>query len=156
MGPHRGFSRVDGDCFIYQILFGWFVGLIGWLLIRYDLSMIQESNGLPPELRPFFWDVEFESLNWESHRQFIIQRILESGDWQAIRRVWAIVGDEALRHFLISRQGRGLSPRQLRYWQAVLDLPANWVDKWIEQIQNGIWERRTSAWTFIAMDYLPS
>ncbi len=74
--------------------------------------MTAETNGLPLELRPLFGDVDFNSLNWGAHCPLIIQRILETGNWQAIRWLRSAVGDETLRHFLIPRQGKGLSPRQ--------------------------------------------
>jgi hypothetical protein len=37
-----------------------------------------------------------------------------------------------LARWLRERRGRGLDPRQMRYWQVILDLPAQEVDQWIE------------------------
>jgi len=101
--------------------------------------------GLPDFLRSLFWDVDFNRLNWDAHREYIAGRILESGNWNAIRWLWTTWGDDALRTYLLSRKGRGLSPPQLRYWQVVLDLPSDEVDEWIARLKTGIWEKRISG-----------
>ncbi|MFN3308686.1 MAG: DUF6922 domain-containing protein, partial [Anaerolineales bacterium] len=75
----------------------------------------QRNQSLPERLRALFWDVRFEDLNWESHRSFIVGRILERGAWQDIQWLRQTVGDEALCNYILDHKGKGLSPRQLRY-----------------------------------------
>lgn len=106
--------------------------------------MMTNSNpaGLPDFLRPFFWDVDFDRLDWDAHREYIAGRILESGNWNAIRWLRTTWGDDSLRAYLLTRKGRGLNPRQLRYWQVVLDLPSAEVDEWIDHLKATVWEKR--------------
>lgn len=98
---------------------------------------------MPEQLRALFWDVTFEDLSWDLHHDFIAARILERGSLQDIQWLRQYWGDSALRDFILIRQGKGLTPRQMRYWQLILDLPAEQVDRWIAQFRNSVWGRRT-------------
>lgn len=100
------------------------------------------SDPLPEQLRPAFWDVEFERLRWPADRDFITRRILSSGSWEAIRWLRATMGDQFLRRWLQNSQGIGLTPRQLRFWQLILALPEQEVDQWIAKAKNSSWEKR--------------
>ena len=97
---------------------------------------------LPDMLKPFFWDCDFSSLSWEQHGDFIIRRLLQSGSWQALRWLRAEVGDPELRRWIEQRHGSGLSPRQLRYWEIVLDLPHPKVTRWVRASTDQPWQRR--------------
>jgi hypothetical protein len=99
---------------------------------------------LPIFLKSHFWDTNFESLTWESYRDFIIRRILQSGSWQAILWLRAEVGDPELRQWIIQQRGAGLSPRQLRFWQVVFELPGHQVTRWIQAASANPWEKRLS------------
>jgi len=114
------------------------------LELKYTMTN-SDRTGLPEFLRSLFWDVDFNRLNWDAHREYIAGRILESGNWNAIRWLRTTWGDDALRAYLLSRKGRGLSPPQLRYWQVVLNLPSDEVDVWIARLKTGIWEKRISG-----------
>ncbi len=48
-------------------------------------------------LARLFWDVEFTSLNWDRHRDFIIQRVLSHGDLNALHWLRALVDDAELK-----------------------------------------------------------
>lgn len=98
---------------------------------------------LPEQLRALFLDVTFEDLSWDLHHDFIAARILERGSLQDIKWLRGHWGDIALRDYILNRRGKGLNPRQMRYWQLILDLPADQVDQWIAQFHNSVWGRRT-------------
>ena len=99
---------------------------------------------LPDSLAAFFWDCDFVSLSWQDHRDFMIRRILQSGSWDAITWLRAEVGDLELSHWIEGRRGAGLSPRQLRFWGVVLDLPRPKVTRWVRGFAARPWERRLS------------
>jgi len=94
------------------------------------------------ELKSLFWDVDLHTLSWEQHRDFVIKRILISGALSDLRWLRAKIGDDSLAAWIIDRNGRGLSPRQLRYWEAILDLPKDTVDRWVEASKTTIWGQR--------------
>lgn len=99
-------------------------------------------GSLPDFLKPFFWDVDFYTLDWQSDQNFIARRILQSGSWMAVSWLRSAWGDQELRSWLEAHQGSRLAPRQLRFWELVLDLPAQEVEQWIEGARNNPWGRR--------------
>ncbi len=100
------------------------------------------SDTLPEWLRPFFWDTDFNKVSWQDNRDYVIRRLLSSGTFDAMRWVLAEIGEEALRQWILQHEGRGLSSRQLRFWQAVLDLPGERVDAWLNSEGRRLWEGR--------------
>jgi hypothetical protein len=52
--------------------------------------------------------------------------------------------------------GAELSPRQLRFWELVLELPHRQVNAWLAATCRTIWDRRTQPWAFIAKSLEPS
>jgi hypothetical protein len=55
------------------------------------------------------------------------------------------VGDIDLGAWIRNRDGRGLDARQLRFWQTVLDLPPNDVDRWVQQSKENAWGGRSGS-----------
>jgi hypothetical protein len=108
-------------------------------------SMRQTSSPsatLPEAARAAFWDHDFDALDWREHRDFIIRRVLESGPWEAVVWLRAQLGDDELRAWIERHDGRPLSPQQLRFWQVILDLPAESVDAWLQSPGRTIWKER--------------
>jgi hypothetical protein len=97
---------------------------------------------LPNFLAPFFWDCDFAALSWEGQHDFIIRRLLQSGSWDALTWLHAELGDAELRGWIEQKRGAGLSPRQLRFWEVVLDLPRARVTRWVHAAAERPWERR--------------
>jgi len=93
-------------------------------------------------LRPLFWDYDFRDLNWEKDRDLITARVLASGTWEAVTWVRSRMGDRALRDWIERRRGRGLSPRQLRFWELILGLPRRQVTTWLTAEERKIWGER--------------
>jgi hypothetical protein len=85
---------------------------------------------LPEFLRQFFWDYQFDQLDWNTDRDLLIRRILTDGSWQAITWLRHKTGDDALRQWLIAHRGRGLHPRQLHFWSLALAIPNRQADSW--------------------------
>ncbi len=97
------------------------------------------SESLPERLRPLFWEYDFERLGWPADRELVIARILQNGGDDALAWLHRMVNDNELAQWLCNRRGQGLSPKQLRYWQAILDLPQREVDHWVEEAKAGPW-----------------
>jgi hypothetical protein len=95
-------------------------------------------------LAPIFWDVDVEQLSWKTNRDFIIRRVLTHGNMEMIRWLRVTLGNEELVRWLKKHDGAGLSPRQLRFWEVILDLPDRLVDGWIKKDADSIWRQRIS------------
>jgi hypothetical protein len=100
------------------------------------------SDRLPETLRPLFWDSDFEQISWQEHRDYVVRRVLSAGTWEAVCWLRARLGDAALRQWIEQHEGRGLNSRQLRFWEAVVDLPRSLVDAWLGSEGRRIWEGR--------------
>ncbi len=97
---------------------------------------------IPRRFQRFFWDTDPGGLRWETHRDWIVRRLLAEGDWDAVVWVRRTLGDKGLREWLLAAEGRGLEPRQLRFWQLVLDLPEEAVGEWLSGPARRAWDRR--------------
>jgi hypothetical protein len=115
------------------------------LFMRKPRSPIKEnkagSASLPAMMRPLFWEYNFRSLSWEKDRNLVVSRILSSGAWQTVCWLRTRMGDADLAQWIIRRRGRGLSAKQLRFWELVLDLPHDEVDVWLVNGDQTYWQR---------------
>ena len=93
------------------------------------------NEHLPEHLRPLFWDYDFERLGWPDSRDLVIARILQNGGDHAIRWLRQEVSDGEVSGWIRDSRGQGLDPRRLRFWQLVLPLPSEEVDRWIEDLR---------------------
>jgi hypothetical protein len=100
---------------------------------------------LPEPVKKLFWDLDPRSLRWDRDQEMIIGRILASGPWETVKWLRSAAGDEAIRGWIERHEGRGLSPRQLRYWQLILDIPRRRVDAWLKDERRQVWDRRTQT-----------
>ncbi|MDD3927579.1 MAG: hypothetical protein PHT33_13065 [bacterium] len=105
----------------------------------------QKRECLPEFLRDLFWDYDFDDLNWQDDRDLITLRVLASGTWDAVKWLRDMLDDRSLREWIISRQGRGLSPAQLRFWELKLRLSHKTVSVWIKLQCSGPWGGRNSS-----------
>ncbi len=101
-----------------------------------------ETQGLPRELKPLFWDCDFGRLRWEKDRDLVAGRILARGDWHAVRWLVEAMGKAGLRDWLCRRRGKGLDARILRFWELVLDLPHREVNAWLQEQAGLSWTDR--------------
>lgn len=97
---------------------------------------------LPAGVRALFWEYGERELSLERDRDFVIGRVLTAGDWDSVRWLRGAVGDAAIREYLNRTGGRQLSPRQLRLWQVLLELPEEAVERWLDTETRRIWDGR--------------
>ena len=91
------------------------------------------SQSMPEDLRPLFWDHDFDRLAWPADADFIIARVLQEGDDKATVWLQRQMSAAELATWIRAHQGRGLDPRRIRFWQLILDLPDNEVVTWIRE-----------------------
>jgi len=106
--------------------------------------MMRSGRKLPNLLRPVVWDYDFGRLRWENDQDLIIGRVLMAGSWPMIGWLRERMGDDALRAWIMRRKGRGLTPRQIRFWQVLLELPSDQVSDWLKATRQNPWNGRIS------------
>lgn len=99
----------------------------------------------PPSVRSLFWEYDVPELDWDEDRDLIIRRVLTEGTWDAIVWLRDRLGGATLRRWIEARFGDALSPRQLRFWELVLDLPSDRVDEWVDARRVSVWENRSAS-----------
>lgn len=104
-----------------------------------------QNEFLPDNIRGLFWDCDPATVSLTKHRSFVIGRILDHGDWNAVSWLRKEIGDEAIRDWLEQKQGGQLGPRKLRFWELILGLPDEMVEVWISRRRSSSWERRQST-----------
>ena len=78
---------------------------------------------IPTQIKKYFWDVKTDRLNDVEYPYFVIGRILEYGDENAVK--WMV---KKFQKSLIAKtlfKSRDLSPKSAEYWAATLGLPRN-------------------------------
>jgi len=103
------------------------------------------STEWPSSVRSLFWDYHVADLDWTADRDLVIRRVLSEGTWDAIQWLRDQLDDATLRAWILARSGDALSPRQLRFWEVVLDLPSERVDEWVASRRISPWANRVRS-----------
>ncbi len=78
------------------------------------------GQGLPPQLQPFFWDVDFQRLSIDEESYFIISRLLDRGDVPSVRFLFRTFSEEQMIHAI--KNSRALSRRSRQFWKIFFDM----------------------------------
>ena len=100
------------------------------------------SKPIPDHLHDLFWEYDISELSWDQYGDFVIRRVLSHGSWNQICWVRDEFGDQEIFRVIVANEGRSLSPRQLRFWELILDLPEADVERWLRDTRRQIWDHR--------------
>lgn len=70
-----------------------------------------------PAASKFFWGDDLSQLNWEKHKKYIIQTLLEKGDAEAIEWLMSVSSREEIKKILPSLK---LSAKSMSFWRLIL------------------------------------
>lgn len=82
-------------------------------------------TSLPPSLHKFFWDVDPKSVNPKKSPKYVINRLLDKGDLEAVRWVLRSFDKETIVETL--KTIRDFSPRAGYFWSRYLHIPVEEV-----------------------------
>jgi len=71
--------------------------------------------------KSLFWDIDFESLDYDTYANWVIERIFERGDVEDIRQCRRYYGDEKVREALLS--AKYISQNRIYLAAAVINEP---------------------------------
>ena len=97
---------------------------------------------LPAALLPLFWEYPSASLHWARDRDLVVGRVLSHGGWKQARLLRSRLGDAVILEWIVRRQGRGLSPQRIRFWELLVGIPAKLADAWVSDARRGSWGGR--------------
>lgn len=97
---------------------------------------------LPSFLKSYLWDIEPDTLDLSTHATFVIERLLDAGDEEAVRWLFATFPRHTIAD--VVKDSRRLSQRSAVFWSHILDLPADDVrclSKSFQKTSRVIWTR---------------
>ncbi len=81
------------------------------------------KNAIPAQIKKYFWDVKTDKLNPAEYPYFVIGRILEYGDTDAVKWMMGKFQESVIAKTL--QEDKNLSRKSAEYWAAILNLPKN-------------------------------
>ena len=107
-------------------------------LQRYALPM--HSAAIIRQLAPhLFWDVDAASLDPQSHRAFIIPRVMDRGDRPDVHAVWQYYGEAVIRDVLLNAPS--LDKKTIAFFSNQFDLPRDAFRAFRKRKELGTWDR---------------
>ena len=77
------------------------------------------ASSLPANLKPYFWDTDFDKLDPERYGRFIAERLMDKTTPESFRWLLAHYSRTELRD--IATMSRRLSARDRNFWKLYLD-----------------------------------
>ncbi|SRR6266545_1861750 len=76
---------------------------------------------LPATAKKYFWDINADKLDVSKHSRFVIERLLEDGDFPELR--WLFQNFSKQKIVDVLKRSRSLSRRSANYWSLILNVP---------------------------------
>jgi hypothetical protein len=73
---------------------------------------------LPEAVRILLWEVEADTVDLERHRDYVMERVMARGSWEAMRWLRRAYSREQIADF-VTRKGKELAPRDEAYWALI-------------------------------------
>lgn len=82
------------------------------------------SVALPHYVAKLFWEVDITTVDPEKHQDYVLERVMSRGGWEAMRWLMRTYSRNVLGAFLL-RRGTRLAPRERAYWAVMtgIELP---------------------------------
>ena len=81
--------------------------------------IINAVKVIPNHLQQFFWETDLSKINIEENKQYIIERILELGDKDAVQWIFSNFSLDEIKKAL--KESRRMSKKSLNFWSIILD-----------------------------------
>lgn len=78
------------------------------------------KNSLPDSFKNYFWDVNFNSLSLKEDKTFILKRLLDRGNTEAINWMKKNYSDREIKDLL--QTNRDISQKTANFWADFLKL----------------------------------
>jgi hypothetical protein len=83
------------------------------------------NKSIPQNVKPLLWDIDLEDLSFDKHYKFIIERILEYGDFDELRWMENQFSQEEIIETL--KESTRLSAKTANYFSIVYKIPPNQI-----------------------------
>lgn len=73
-----------------------------------------KEKKLPKEFKKYFWDVDFKKISFKKYYGFVLERVMQLGDTEALRWLLNIPKKDILS--VVSRS-REIDPKTRNFWR---------------------------------------
>lgn len=77
-------------------------------------------NNLPTSYKKYFWDCNFNELNLDEHKTFILNRLLTFGDIEGIKFIIDKFPQKEVKDYITGQGNNSLSRNNLLFWQKLV------------------------------------
>lgn len=84
-----------------------------------------KNTKIPEEFRKYFWDIDAEKLNYQEKSIYVIERLLEFGDINALH--WLLKTFEFKLLCEVLKKSRILSSKSAHFYSYYFDIPINQI-----------------------------
>ncbi|RME08794.1 MAG: hypothetical protein D6803_00280 [Anaerolineae bacterium] len=101
---------------------------------------MNDENRLPKSAYRYFWEIDPAQLDVSAHPRYVIERLLEYGDFPELRWLFRRFPREQIVDTL--KRSRQLSRRRAAFWALYFDVPSHSVrclQKPFHQQRDAIW-----------------
>lgn len=98
-------------------------------------------KSLPQFLKKYFWDVNFNSLKLNKHQVFIIARLLEYGNRQAVKWMENNFKPKEIKKVVCN--SKNISQKSANFWQLIFSIRRNKIlclKKSFQKTQRMLWQ----------------
>ncbi len=78
-------------------------------------------NTIPADFKRYFWDTNIENLDLQKHQNYIIERLLEFGDFEQIDWINKSYNREIIKSVLMS--SKRISPKTGNFFSLIYNFP---------------------------------
>ncbi len=103
------FSLREGERVLHK-----YIGPVGSPTALSKLREKSETSSIPPRLRPLFWDARIDKIHIGRNARYIIERILELGDVDAIEWLQRVYPTKKIIDVL--HMSRQLTEKSRNFW----------------------------------------
>lgn len=81
-------------------------------------KMRQDKNEIiiPREFKKYFWDVDFDELNFQKHRNYILERMLNFGAFDSFNWIFKTFNNNEVENLLDKKGKYSLSRNSFLFW----------------------------------------
>ncbi len=83
------------------------------------------NSRLPSEVAVLFWDVDPDEIDLDRHRDYVMERVMSRGTWDAMTWLRHIYPTQVLADFVRRKGSTALAPREHAYWALVAGCDAS-------------------------------
>ena len=101
-----------------------------------------QDQHLPQQFSKYFWDVDAHQIDLRDKPHYVIERLLEYGNLDALKWTEKVYGKEEIKQVVC--QSRRLSPKSANFYAILYSIPRKQIKC---LLQKGSWSQPKTRWT---------